>query len=245
MAKRTDIIALFDIDGTLTRPRLKIDQNMLDFLAELRQKILIGFVGGSDLAKQQEQICHNVIDLFDFSFPENGLMAYKDGKLIARQSFRDHLGEDNLKRVINFILHYIADLDIPVKRGTFIEFRNGMLNVSPIGRNCSQAEREEFFAYDKEHKIREKFVEKLKEEFADLDLKFSIGGQISIDLFPRGWDKTYCLRFIDDSIKEVHFFGDMTHEGGNDFEIFQHPRTVGHTVTSPEDTIRQCKELFV
>lgn len=37
---------------------------------------------------------------------------------------------------INFVLHYIADLDIPIKRGTFIEFRNGMLNVSPIGRNC-------------------------------------------------------------------------------------------------------------
>jgi hypothetical protein len=33
---------------------------------------------------------------------------------------------------------YISDLDIPVMRGTFIEFRNGMLNVSPIGRNCSQ-----------------------------------------------------------------------------------------------------------
>ena len=33
---------------------------------------------------------------------------------------------------------YISELDIPVMRGTFIEFRNGMLNVSPIGRNCSQ-----------------------------------------------------------------------------------------------------------
>lgn len=27
------------------------------------------------------------------------------------------------QELINFILHYIADLDIPVKRGTFIEFR--------------------------------------------------------------------------------------------------------------------------
>lgn len=34
-------------------------------------------------------------------------------------------------------------------RGTFIEFRNGMFNVSPIGRNCSQEEREEFEKYDK------------------------------------------------------------------------------------------------
>ena len=33
---------------------------------------------------------------------------------------------------------YLSTLDIPVKRGTFVEFRNGMINVCPIGRNCSQ-----------------------------------------------------------------------------------------------------------
>ena len=38
----------------------------------------------------------------------------------------------------------IADLVIPVKRGTFIEFRTGMLNISPIGRNCSPKERDAF-----------------------------------------------------------------------------------------------------
>lgn len=46
------------------------------------------------------------------------------------------------------------DLQMPVKRGTFIEFRKGMLNVSPIGRNCSQEERDEFERYDKGANIR-------------------------------------------------------------------------------------------
>ena len=31
----------------------------------------------------------------------------------------------------------------------FIEYRNGMINVSPIGRNCSQEERDAFEIYDK------------------------------------------------------------------------------------------------
>lgn len=44
-----------------------------------------------------------------------------------------HLGEDRLKTFINFVLHYVADLDIPIKRGTFVEFRNGMLNVGAVG----------------------------------------------------------------------------------------------------------------
>ena len=59
-----------------------------------------------------------------------------------------------LQELINFILHYVADLDIPIKRGTFIEFRNGMLNVSPIGRNCSQEERDDFEKFDLQSGIR-------------------------------------------------------------------------------------------
>jgi hypothetical protein len=79
---------------------------------------------------------------------------------------------------------YLATIDIPVKRGTFIEFRNGMLNVSPIGRNCSHAERDAFEAYDKEHGIRKTMVETLQARFAHFGLKYSIGGQISFDVFP-------------------------------------------------------------
>lgn len=34
-------------------------------------------------------------------------------------------------------------------RGTFIEFRNGMLNICPVGRSCTQEERIEFYELDK------------------------------------------------------------------------------------------------
>lgn len=121
-----------------------------------------------------------------------------------------------------------------------------MFNISPIGRNCSREERNDYEKFDLENKVREKMVAAMRTEFADLDLTFSIGGQISFDVFPTGWDKTYCLRFIDPSeYDEIHFFGDKTFEGGNDYEIFTHDRTIGHTVTSPEDTKAQCTELFL
>lgn len=73
----------------------------------------------------------------------------------------------------------------------------------------------------------------------------SIGGQISFDCFPTGWDKTYCLQYLKESdFDEIHFFGDKTFPGGNDYEIFSSDRTIGHTVTSPEDTIAQLNKLF-
>ena len=94
--------------------------------------------------------------------------------------------------------------------------------------------------------IRKTMVAKLEEEFKDLKLKFSIGGQISFDVFPQGWDKTYCLRFVEEcGFDEIHFFGDKTAPGGNDHEIFEDSRTIGHTVTCPADTVKICKELFM
>ena len=120
-----------------------------------------------------------------------------------------------------------------------------MLNVSPIGRNCSQEERDEFEKYDKQAGVREKFVKVLQTQFAEYDLTYSVGGQISFDVFPRGWDKTYCLQFVTDDFDDIHFFGDKTYKGGNDHEIFESARTIGHTVTSPEDTRKQVQEFIL
>jgi len=238
-------IVLFDVDGTLTKPRNVATEDMHAFIKELKNKVAVGVVGGSDLAKIQEQMGHDVLTNFDFVFSENGLMAYKDGKLFKTQSLKDFLGEEKLKKFINFTLRYIADLDIPIKRGTFIEFRSGMLNISPIGRNCSQKERDDYEQYDKVHQIRAKMVTVLEKEFADFGLKFSIGGQISFDVFPKGWDKTYCLQHLD-GYTDIYFFGDKTFEGGNDYEISISPLIKkAFSVTCPEDTIKFARAHFL
>lgn len=243
MAAEKKILALFDVDGTLTPARKQASPEMLAFLAELRGKIAIGFVGGSDLKKQKEQLGENVLEMFDYCFAENGLVAYKHGELLAKQSIAKFMGEDQLKRLINWTLQYLSQVDCPVKRGTFIEFRAGMLNISPVGRNCSQEERDAFEEFDKGAGVRAKMVAAMQEEFADLNLTFSIGGQISFDVFPNGWDKRYCLQFVPE-FDEIHFFGDKTFKGGNDYEIFEDPKTQGHTTTGPEVTMQMCREIF-
>ena len=246
MAKNPRVLCLFDVDGTLTEPRKVVSPETVEFLAKLRQKIAIGVVGGSDLVKQKEQLGDSPT-MFDWCFAENGLMAHRDGAVIGQTSFKDHLGEERLKRLINWVLHYVADLDIPIKRGTFIEFRQGMLNISPIGRNCSREERNEFEKFDLANNIRTTMVAKLKEEFADFGLTYSIGGQISFDCFPTGWDKTFCLKYLPPAdFDEIHFFGDKTFEGGNDYEIYSSDRTTGHSIddANPLTTLKKLSELF-
>ncbi|NXS67907.1 PMM2 Phosphomannomutase, partial [Pandion haliaetus] len=229
-------LCLFDVDGTLTAPRQATE--MAAFLQKLRQKVKVGVVGGSDFEKIKEQLGDDVVEKFDYVFPENGLVAYKDGKFLSKQSIQGHLGEDILQDLINYCLSYIAKIKLPKKRGTFIEFRNGMLNVSPIGRSCSQEERVEFYELDKV-----KMCSYTKTKFTWF--MSILGGQISFDVFPDGWDKRYCLGIIaNDGYKTIYFFGDKTMPGGNDYEIFTDSRTEGHSVTSPQDTRRICEELF-
>lgn len=111
---------------------------MMELLRQLRKKVAIGVVGGSDFVKVAEQLSTGganrtwlfhvpdiyllngvfvpVIDEFDFAFAENGLTAYKLGKQLPSESFIRFLGEEKYRPLVNFMLHYIADLDIPLKR---------------------------------------------------------------------------------------------------------------------------------
>jgi len=236
-------IFLFDVDGTLTLPRQQAKQDMVEFIKSLAKEAHIGFVGGSDLSKITEQLGQELINLANYTFAENGCVVLKNGEQIHEESIALHIGEENIKSLINFALSYMANIDIPIKRGTFIEYRKGMLNFSPIGRNCSQSEREAFVKWDETNQIRQKMVGELREMFSYMGLQFSIGGQISIDVFPVGWDKTHCLSHLE-AYKTVHFFGDKTDPGGNDHEIFESERTVGHKVSGPEDTMAQVREIL-
>jgi phosphomannomutase len=249
-------LILFDVDGTLTHPRKKIENTMLECLQKLKKKNLhIGYVGGSDLSKQVEQLGEENFYLFDWRFSENGLLAYKGDTCIHQRSFVETLTETHFKQFINICLCVLSTLDCPVKRGTFIEYRNGMINVSPIGRACSQVEREEFEQFDNKHKVREYMISKIQEKWdhylksnniQDLpEINFSIGGQISVDIYPNGWDKTYCLQFVEGQYDEIHFFGDKTHKGGNDYEIFSDTRVIGHKVEKYQDTIQILNKEFM
>lgn len=237
-------IILFDIDGTLTEPRKKIQLNMIKTLLNLKHKYKIGCVGGSDFGKAKEQVSDNILEMFDYCFFENGLVYYKNQELQNMQNLKAYLGEEKIKKFVNYVLHYIAELDIPIKRGTFIEFRNGMINISPIGRNCSQEERDNFEKYDSEHKIRYNMINNLQKEFTEYNLTYSIGGQISFDVFPNGWNKTFALQYLKDFDK-IYFLGDKTEIGGNDYEIYISPLTISYKTIGPDNTIEILQNNFL
>lgn len=272
--KNNNILFLFDVDGTLSPSRAVAPPEILHMLSELRKRVQIGFVGGSDLPKQKEQLGENVLEMFDYGFPENGVQFYKKNKLISSESIIEYLekyknvyiDEDKLvkcninselkyntqikeylntnqpvyTRIVNYILFLLSKTDSFIKTGNFIELRHSMINISPIGRSCTREQRNEFFEFDKKEKIRQTLCKYFDRDLKLYNLKASIGGQISIDLYPESWNKTYCLNHINNNT--IVFFGDMTSEGGNDYELFNHERVIGNTVKNPADTIKQVNE---
>ncbi|CAH8609063.1 unnamed protein product [Schistosoma margrebowiei] len=142
------VICLFDVDGTLTKPRNIISDHMTECLLKLCANIPLAVVSGSDFQKVSSQIGTFVTEKFSYIFSENGLVVHSYGQKIKSTNIVEHVGEDILQRFINFCLQYMSNIWLPRKRGNFIEFRNGLINVCPVGRSCSQKERDEFAEYD-------------------------------------------------------------------------------------------------
>lgn len=263
-----DVLILFDVDGTLATPAQPAKAEIIEMLAELRKHYTVGIVGAGDFQKQQMQLGGaDLCSRLDFVFSENGVHAFRGQQNLHCKSISEHLGEGRwaafqsaLEAILaaekheaeRLLQQATSNTDAKLaSRNTFLEIRQCTVNVCPIGRapTLSKEHRGAFDTLDRSAGMRHRVLAQLQKEFGpqtEYQLQFSIGGQIGIDVCPIGWDKTFCLQFVDEQeFKTVHFFGDKTEEGGGDHEIYVHPRTIGHSVVSAEDTMKQVKELFL
>ena len=63
--------------------------------------------------------------------------------------------------------------------------------------------------------------------------------------FPKGWDKTYCLQFVENEYDKIYFLETKFIRGGNDYEIGEDSRTISYKVKNPNDTINFLTEIFL
>lgn len=69
-------------------------------------------------------------------------------------SITKFLGNINFNKLIDICLVELSKINCPVKTGTFIETRTGMINISPVSRSCNQIQRDDFDKLDIENKYR-------------------------------------------------------------------------------------------
>ena len=258
--KLSNTIALFDMDGTLTPARKKIDDSMIGPMIDLLSVTRVGIVSGSgiDYITQQcnglfkELLArHSLRENLDI-LPCNGTQVYKldpmshENPLVKKYAVDmiQKVGEEKYKSLISKIISLThecqANNNIPCT-GTFMSYRGSMLNWAPSGRDCNFDKRQAFMDFDKDAGLRVDLVERLAsfvEDELHANIDMAIGGEISIDIFPTGWDKTYALRHYPDFI--YSFVGDRCTPPGNDYPIYSNVENLGYpvyNVSDPSDTI--------
>jgi len=242
-------LLLFDIDGTLTEPMKTISMDMICALQLIKdtQRYDLGVVGGSDRKKAEYQLGSVVLDeLMDITFHENGTVVYQKGKHVSSTSLEDIFSREQINHLLTYLLGLLFQADnIPKRTGTFIERRSCVLNVSPVGRNATKEERLEFYLWDQQSKCRETMKKQILTDWNEKGVDAVIGGEISIDVFPKGMDKRSCLRHIDpDQYQNIYFFGDRMEPGGNDHALATHEAVQARPTTGPQDTIQQLLSML-
>ena len=210
-----DKIFIFDVDGTLTPSRLRMTEKFAKFFEEWSNKNKYYLVTGSDLDKTKEQLPIAYIDRAEAIFTCCGNQMWRDNELIYDNKFELSTKLKNSLEVVLMSSPY------PHRYGNHIEDRGSMVNFSIVGRNCTQEQREDFFKWDNEKGERKKISTFLKHKFKDLDAV--LGGQISIDIYPKGMDKSQIFHHIKKNftglIDRYVFIGDRTMVGGNDYPL--------------------------
>ena len=204
------MIYIFDIDGTLTPSRNKMDEDFKKLFETFISHYRVWLISGSDHTKTIEQIGVDVWTNVERAYQCSGNQLFQRGSLI-RSSDWELPGAT--KRCLE---KFLKQSKYPHRYGNHIETRPGMVNFSVVGRQCTQEQREEYFKWDQEHKERVEFASELKERYQFLDAV--VGGEISIDIYPNGKDKGQIIDDIDDNFT---FFGDRLSPGGNDYPLKQ------------------------
>ena len=209
-------VYIFDVDGTLTPSRLKMTEDFKIFFEEWAKKNNFYLVTGSDLPKLQEQM--NGLEIHSDGiftccgnqfWQSDPAVNHKHCDLIYENKFEL---PSHLEMFLNIVL---KQSPYPHRYGNHIEDRGSMVNFSIVGRDCTQEQREEFFKWDIENNERQRIANIIKRKASGIDAV--IGGQISIDIYPEGNDKSQILKHIE--YDECIFIGDRTKEGGNDYPL--------------------------
>lgn len=201
---------IFDVDGTLTPSRGKMDVEFQRWFIDWQRNHDTYLVTGSDYPKTLDQVGETVANGCNMLFNCCGNEVRQDRKIIHASTWMPP------HDLIDALDEELTNSNFPYRAGNHIEIRTGLINFSIVGRNANKEQRQQYIEWDTETNERIDIALRLERKFEDID--FMIGGETGLDIYPTGKDKRQVLNFIKNKQPTV-FFGDKTLPGGNDFPL--------------------------
>lgn len=201
---------IFDVDGTLTPSRAKMDEKFSSFFFDFCTLNNVYLVTGSDKEKTIEQVGNVIYGMCKRVYNCSGNDVWERGKNV-------HKGTIKLPDTMwGYLNKEICESEFPVRTGGHIEERTGLVNLSIVGRNAGKRARTQYVAWDNHTNERKNIAKRLSEKFTEFD--FNVAGETGIDITIKGNDKSQILTdFTKSDI--IHFYGDKCDFGGNDHTI--------------------------
>ena len=117
-------IYIFDIDGTLTPPRLPMTEEMVGLFTDFCKDHKVFLATGSDIVKVEEQVPLAIRQLVKGIFTCSGNKFFQDERVIYEKEFSPP------KELIRLLEDWLKYSSYPVKTGHHLEIRPGVLNFS-------------------------------------------------------------------------------------------------------------------
>jgi len=235
-------VYIFDVDGTLTPSRRKMTKDFEKFFIKWSKNNPYWLVSGSNIEKMDEQVPEDIMIDAQGLFCCGGNELWEFDPLGQIPEFDPHtinfpysqIYEKKFeppKDLIKYLEKQLKESQYFTRCGNHIEDRGSMINFSIVGRDCTLEERKTYFEYDNHTKERQKIATEIRRKWSELDAV--IGGQISIDIAKKSFDKSQVIfeimhRNIVTSKDEYIFIGDRTEEGGNDYPLAKAMKELGN-----------------
>lgn len=241
---------LFDVDGTIAESGEQITDKMKDILLKIGSYNEIGIVGGGKLDK----ILWQLRDVkFKHYFTECGCIYNKyynnsDTYIeIYKKNIREHPLYNEINKLIKIALQFLSNVEYTLT-GNFIDLRSGLIYISLIGMSANESERKRFITLDNSNNYRKRLLDLLFKEALKLNIWNKIhivyGGSVGIAIYPSEYDKKQIMEHINiNNYNEIHYFGDKYENNGNDFNLLNHSKVIGHKINKVEDTYNYLYKL--
>jgi len=244
-------IIIFDLDGTLTKSKSDLDQEMASLVCQLLRLKYVAVTSGCSFQQFENQFLSGLPKSTSLCnlllFPTCSASGYYYDRKRCRfsQAYTNLLSVQDVKKILRSFERAFAETGYvhPAKTyGPVFENRGSQLTFSALGQKAPLRFKRK---WDPNQQTRLGIRRCLRKQLPDFEI--SIGGTTSIDVTRKGVNKTLCVKKLKEHLcierDRMLFVGDALFRGGNDY-IMKSTGIKCISVSGPKETKKLIRGII-